>query len=172
MTPQAEDINYDIVILEQSPNFRFNRGALLNAGVLLTSSLDHDYYIFNDVDTVPAEGSSVHYRYPEGDRPLHVTPPGLHPKYADNTVRCPASLMLQHLTYGLWHWHAQQSLTRAALQEFFGGIAAFSRAHIMAVNGHGTAFWGWGKEGTLPSLMRPVSEASHRIHTYHKFTCE
>ena len=88
--PQAEHVNFDIFILEQSPNFRFNRGALLNAGVLLTSSLDHDYYIFNDVDTVPAEGSGVHYDYPEGDRPLHVTPPGQHPKYAHN-VRFPAS---------------------------------------------------------------------------------
>ena len=32
-------------------------------------------------------------------------------------------------------------------QAFFGGVAAFSREQIMAVNGHSTEFWGWGKEG-------------------------
>ncbi|KAK9840809.1 hypothetical protein WJX81_006295 [Elliptochloris bilobata] len=111
----SERINFDIVVLEQSPRFRFNRGALLNAGVLLMSSLDHDYFVFNDADTVPAKDSGIHYAFPEGDLPLHVTPPGLHPKYSDNEV-------------------------------FFGGVAAFSREQIMAVNGHGTEFWGWGKE--------------------------
>jgi hypothetical protein len=87
--PQAEKVNFDIIILEQSPNYRFNRGLLLNAGVLLTHSLDHDYYVFNDVDTVPAKGSGIHYTYPEGARPLHITPPGMHPKYAHAEVRRP-----------------------------------------------------------------------------------
>ena len=45
------------------------------------------------------------------------------------------------------------------LQEFFGGVAAFSREQIMAVNGHSTAFWGWGKEG-MPSLLGPIAGAS------------
>ena len=78
---QDELVNFDIVVLEQSPHYRFNRGALLNAGVLLLSSLDHDYYVFNDVDTVPAKGSGLYYAFPEGSRPLHLTPPNLHPKY-------------------------------------------------------------------------------------------
>ena len=85
---QEEGVNFDIVLLEQSARLRFNRGALLNAGVLLLSGLDHDYFVFNDVDTVPAKGSGVHYAFPDGDVPLHVTPPGLHPKYSDNEVRC------------------------------------------------------------------------------------
>ena len=76
-----------MVFLEQSAHLRFNRGALLNAGVLLMSGLDYDYFVFNDVDTVPAKGSGVHYAFPEGILPLHVTPPGLHPKYSDNEVR-------------------------------------------------------------------------------------
>ena len=79
---QDELVNFDIVVLEQSPHLRFNRGALLNAGVLLLSSLDHDYYVFNDADTVPAKGSGLFYAFPEGSRPLHVTPPNLHPKYS------------------------------------------------------------------------------------------
>lgn len=91
--PQAEKVNFDIIILEQSPNYRFNRGLLLNAGVLLTHSLDHDYYVFNDVDTVPAKGSGIHYTYPEGARPLHITPPGMHPKYAHAEVRRSFSLL-------------------------------------------------------------------------------
>ena len=85
------------MLLEQSARLRFNRGALLNAGVLLLSGLDYDYFVFNDVDTVPAKGSGVHYAFPEGSFPLHVTPPGLHPKYADNAVRCITCCLQQML---------------------------------------------------------------------------
>lgn len=90
------------MLLEQSAHLRFNRGALLNAGVLLMSGLDYDYFVFNDVDTVPAKGSGVHYEFPEGIRPLHVTPPGLHPKYSDNEVRYPPHC-LQHISQQCYH---------------------------------------------------------------------
>jgi len=85
--PQADKVNFDIIVLEQSAELRFNRGALLNAGVLLTLGLDHDYYVFNDVDTLPARGSGVRYAFPEGARPLHLTPPGMHPKYGQAQAR-------------------------------------------------------------------------------------
>ena len=86
-------VNFDIVVLEQSPHFRFNRGALLNAGVLLLSGLDHDYYVFNDADTAPAKGSGLDYAFPEGSRPLHLTPPNLHPKYSYDVRSCPTLLL-------------------------------------------------------------------------------
>jgi len=59
------------------------------------------------------------------------------------------------------------ALTSACPQEFFGGIAAFSREQILAVNGHGTEFWGWGKEGVLRCGMHasgsPKHPCAHRL---------
>ncbi len=31
-------------------------------------------------------------------------------------------------------------------QDFFGGITIFTPAQMLAVNGYGTNYWGWGKE--------------------------
>lgn len=42
-----------IYIIEQMDDLPFNRGALLNMGVIISSTAD--YYIFHDVDLVPVE---------------------------------------------------------------------------------------------------------------------
>ncbi len=42
--------NFDIYVIEQNDNQRFNRGILLNIGFLIASSKkDYDFYIFQDV---------------------------------------------------------------------------------------------------------------------------
>lgn len=33
-----------------------------------------------------------------------------------------------------------------AMQDFFGGIVVFTREQMVAVNGFGVNFWGWGRE--------------------------
>ena len=50
---QAQNRSFDIFILQQSPLLRFNRGALLNAGVLLLAGSEYDHFCFHDVDTLP-----------------------------------------------------------------------------------------------------------------------
>ena len=50
---QAQNRSFDIFILQQSPGLRFNRGALLNAGMLLLSGSQYDHFCFHDVDTLP-----------------------------------------------------------------------------------------------------------------------
>ena len=59
--------------------YYFNRGALFNAGALLLEGTDYDHYAFHDVDTVCGQ-QPVPYAYPAGAVPLHLTPPGLHPR--------------------------------------------------------------------------------------------
>ena len=108
-------MNFDIVVMEQSPHFRFNRGALLNAGVLLLSGLDHDYYVFNDADTVPAKGSGLDYAFPEGSRPLHLTPPHLHPKYSFDVRSCLGLLMPMISLMGFPEEPVQRRIFLAAL---------------------------------------------------------
>ncbi|KAK9802642.1 hypothetical protein WJX73_010123 [Symbiochloris irregularis] len=72
--------HFDIFVIEQTPGLHFNRGALLNAGVLLLQASAYDYFIFHDVDTIPTEAGNIPYAYPEGLNPMHLTPPGIHPK--------------------------------------------------------------------------------------------
>ncbi|KAK9828640.1 hypothetical protein WJX72_001249 [[Myrmecia] bisecta] len=111
---KAQDRDYTIFILEQTQQYRFNRGVLLNAGVLLLDGSDYDYFIFHDVDTIPTQLGSIPYEFPAGLKPLHLTPPGYHPN--------------------------------VMFEDFFGGISAWTREHMAAVNGYGTVFWGWGRE--------------------------
>ena len=60
--------------------YHFNRGALLNVGAALLEGTAYDYYAFHDVDTICGPGPVVQYAYPSGVSPLHLTPPGLHPR--------------------------------------------------------------------------------------------
>ena len=140
-------MNFDIVVMEQSPNFRFNRGALLNAGVLLLGGLDHDYYVFNDADTVPAKGSGLDYAFSRREQAVTSDPAKSASEVQLRRALLPelalANAQLDEVPRGAY-----------AAQEFFGGIAAFSREQILAVNGHSTDFWGWGFEGAQLSDQR------------------
>lgn len=59
-------------------NFRFNRGSLINVGVL-ESQNDCDYIAMHDVDLLPLN-DDLDYSFPE-DGPFHVSAPDLHPLY-------------------------------------------------------------------------------------------
>jgi len=54
-----QNIDYEIIIVEQSHDNVFNRAKLLNIGVL-NSSDDREYFVFHDVDFIPA---NIDYRY-------------------------------------------------------------------------------------------------------------
>jgi N-terminal domain of galactosyltransferase/N-terminal region of glycosyl transferase group 7 len=58
---------------------RFNRGALLNIGFLLSESASFDYIATHDVDLLPVN-PNISYSYP-ANGPMHVSSPELHPKY-------------------------------------------------------------------------------------------
>eukprot|EP00208_Stichococcus_sp_RCC1054_P000423 CAMPEP_0206140268 /NCGR_PEP_ID=MMETSP1473-20131121/8849_1 /ASSEMBLY_ACC=CAM_ASM_001109 /TAXON_ID=1461547 /ORGANISM="Stichococcus sp, Strain RCC1054" /LENGTH=205 /DNA_ID=CAMNT_0053534361 /DNA_START=401 /DNA_END=1018 /DNA_ORIENTATION=- len=66
--------------MEQAPGLHFNRGALLNAAALFLVDSSYDCLVFHDVDTVCSSNDNVAYRCPKGVAPLHLTPPGLHPR--------------------------------------------------------------------------------------------
>ena len=76
---QVQEHNFTIVILEQSPELLFNRGALLNAGFQLLQGSDYDHFAFQDVDTLPTFKGKIQYSYPKGEAPLHLTPFRIHP---------------------------------------------------------------------------------------------
>ena len=61
---QAQGRDFGIFVIEQSPKNKFNRGALLNAGVLLLAGSGYDHFCFHDVDTIPTEVSLLHKMCP------------------------------------------------------------------------------------------------------------
>ena len=71
-------------IVEQVPpdEFRFNRGWLLNLGVVAGRLVDGcTYFALHDVDLLPVDPSLPYGRFP-AERPTHLSPPGRHPEYA------------------------------------------------------------------------------------------
>ena len=71
-------------IVEQVPpdEFRFNRGWLLNLGVVAGRLVDGcAYFALHDVDLLPVDPSLPYGRFP-AERPTHLSPPGRHPEYA------------------------------------------------------------------------------------------
>jgi hypothetical protein len=76
---QAQGREFEIFIIEQSSEHRFNRGALLNAAALLLQDSEHDYFVFHDVDTQPTKEGNIQYNFPTGPAPYHITPAELHP---------------------------------------------------------------------------------------------
>ena len=61
-----QNILHNIYIVEQEAGKPFNRAKLLNVG-LLQADLDHDYFVFHDVDMLP---QNVDYIYQE--HPTHL----------------------------------------------------------------------------------------------------
>ena len=63
----ANNIEYEIVVVEQSDTKPFNRGKLLNIGYLEAKKLGCNYVVFHDVDMIPID---VDYSFSE--YPLHL----------------------------------------------------------------------------------------------------
>lgn len=59
------DFDFEIIIVHQSDNKKFNRAKLLNIG--FKESPDSDYYAFHDVDMLPTDSD---YSFPDG--PTHL----------------------------------------------------------------------------------------------------
>ena len=96
---QAQGRSFTIFIIEQSTQFLFNRGALLNAGFQLLQGSDYDHFAFQDVDTLPTERGHIQYTYPVGIAPLHLSPFGFHPaaNFAVRTFAHPQDTLQKQL---------------------------------------------------------------------------
>ena len=76
---KQQNINqFKIYILNQSARYRFNRGALANAGFMLARN-ESDYIAIHDVDLIPLN-QNLSYAYPN-QGPYHLSSPRYHPDY-------------------------------------------------------------------------------------------
>lgn len=73
----AQEIPFHIFVVQQTDNWRFNRGALINAGYWYIK--DHfSYMAHHDVDFIPPN-PKVSYKYP-GRKAVHLVPWLLRPE--------------------------------------------------------------------------------------------
>lgn len=70
--------DFQIYVINQSAKYRFNRGALINVGYLLSKNWS-DYIAIHDVDLIPLN-KNLTYTYPERG-PYHLSAPNYHPQY-------------------------------------------------------------------------------------------
>ena len=77
-----QSIDFEIYVVNQLDELRFNRASLINVGFLAAVRDGCDYMAMHDVDLLPLN-DLLNYSYPgSGDRPFHVSASGLHPDYA------------------------------------------------------------------------------------------
>eukprot|EP00871_Galdieria_phlegrea_P002140 jgi/Galph1/2927/GphlegSOOS_G1566.1 len=75
---QFQNISYEIFFAEQSDDYLFNKGLLVNAAFLSLKNRSFDCFCLQDADTIPMTNKLL-YRCPKGLAPYHVTPGNLHP---------------------------------------------------------------------------------------------
>jgi hypothetical protein len=71
ITQFSNNSTFHIFIVEQSPEYKFNRGALLNLGFIEASKQGYNVFIFHDVDLLPGDSIAPYYvKKPE--IPIHI----------------------------------------------------------------------------------------------------
>ena len=109
-------IDYELIIVEQSDELPFNRGSLLNIGVIKAKELGCDYIVLHDVDMLPTDDVD----YTPVDRPTHLA----------------TNFKSSH--------HKEQK--RIVFDEYFGGVTMFPINDYYHINGYSNKYWGWGYE--------------------------
>jgi len=113
---QRQQLDYRIVVVEQSAEEFFNRGALLNIGYVEALKYDnYDCVIFHDVDLLAEDDRNL-YMYPKGQKAKHM------------------SVTIDKMDYRLLY------------DTLVGGVFAMSTRLFKDINGFTNARYGWGGE--------------------------
>ncbi|EGD75872.1 hypothetical protein PTSG_07984 [Salpingoeca rosetta] len=77
-----QSVPFEVIVVEQVDDYRFNRGLLANIGHLKGVERGCDYMALHDVDLLPLN-DNLDYHFPS--TPRHISAPWLHPNYHYNT---------------------------------------------------------------------------------------
>lgn len=115
---QRQQLNYVIIVVEQSERWPFNRGMLMNIGFREAQLLHGKYQcvILHDVDMLP--------------------------EHDGNPYTCPTDGQPRQMAFSINHWNDYNSIPWS----FFGAVSAISANDFQLINGYSNAFWGWGGE--------------------------
>lgn len=114
-----QGIVHEIIVVEQMDEEDFNRGALLNAGVLEAEARGCDYVALHDVDLIPRYAD-----YSYVDIPVEMVG-----KILDDSYEEGFQITLEDLT-----------------DDYFGGVVLFPVETFKKVNGYSNKYAGWGFE--------------------------
>ncbi|XP_046639137.1 beta-1,4-galactosyltransferase 4-like [Daphnia pulicaria] len=114
---QRQQLNYIIIVVEQSEKSPFNRGMLMNIGFKEAQLLQENFqcFIFHDVDLLP--------------------------EYDGNPYTCPEDGKPRQMAFSVDSWNYKPTSAN-----HFGGVTALSTNDFQSVNGFSNSFWGWGGE--------------------------
>lgn len=136
------EIPYRALIIEQSSEMPFNRGALLNIGFKLGCD-DTDYVCFHDVDFLPIWAD---YRW--SDVPACIVWYGAEKR--------PITLV------------RSKSMAHKNMEIFFGAVVLMPNSTFAQVNGYANSYWGWGYEDSdlLNRLLASGIQIGRRRGTF------
>merc|ERR1712038_644023 len=81
LTKQLGKDNFQIFIINQSDNYRFNRASLINIGYFVGKDYGCDYMVMHDVDLLP-NNPGLNYKWPGSAKKIvHLASPEFHPLY-------------------------------------------------------------------------------------------
>ena len=115
---QRQQLDYAIFVVEQfGHNLTFNKGRLMNVGVLEATKLfPFDCVVFHDVDTIPENDFNLYTCPTDPNRTKHL------------------GVAIDHLAYKLMY------------EAFLGGATILTEDQVRRANGYSNDFWGWGGE--------------------------
>ncbi|GMT19113.1 hypothetical protein PFISCL1PPCAC_10410 [Pristionchus fissidentatus] len=77
---RVQNIENEIIVLNQTDSFRFNRASLINVGWFESDRIGCDYLVMHDVDLLPMN-PNLDYTFPGEGNARHIAAPEYHPKY-------------------------------------------------------------------------------------------
>ncbi|PYO57827.1 MAG: hypothetical protein DMD83_07190 [Candidatus Rokuibacteriota bacterium] len=129
----AAGAEFRIVVVEQTPGAPFNKGALCNAGFLLSAE-EYDYFAFHDLDQLPTDPRNT-YACP-GTVPVHLCSAssqyGYRPAYASMVG---GALLMSREQYRrvngfsnrYWGWGLEDDDMYVRIRRVFGRVARLPR---------------------------------------------
>ena len=140
---QRQQLEYVIIVVDQSGESRFNRAMLMNIGYaeslkLIGNGTPIQCYIFHDVDLLPEDDRGL---YTCQDKSIHL------------------SAYIDKFNY---------KIPYAAI---FGGASAIPRTHFELINGFSNVYFGWGGEDDdvhdrLLHLKLPIKRYDKEVLRY------
>jgi len=162
-------MNYDILIVEQADNKPFNRGKLLNIGIL--ESPEADYYALHDVDMLPVKADYSFPKFPtllatKVEQFKYKMP---FPEYFGGVVLITAEHMKQCNGYHneFWGWGGEDNnfrdrvlATVGTIEHRDGTFNSLPHERIINPSLHKKNVWRW-QAG--PALENGLSNCEYKI---------
>ncbi|VDM84130.1 unnamed protein product, partial [Strongylus vulgaris] len=71
-------IDHNILVMNQTDGYRFNRASLINVGWFESDRMGCDYMVMHDVDLLPLN-PQINYHFPGDGIVRHISSPPYHP---------------------------------------------------------------------------------------------